>query len=323
VTFQSPYVLIALVAVPLLVFLAVVRERRRRASGERFGNPDLLPNVVEPPTSWRRHLPIAVLLVALAAMIVGVARPHATVSVPREEATVMLAIDTSRSMGARDVNPSRLGAAQNAAYSFLAKLPAKYRFGIVSFASRAVVGLPPTTDRALARQALGTLRPGEGTALGDAVVLSVKTGRSQRTSDGVVPPLAVLMISDGAQESGRTSPAAAAQVARAAHAPVYTVLVGTDQGTVRAPVPGAGGLQAIISVPPKPAILQTLAHQTGGQYFTATTDSRLRDVYERLGSRLGNRKESRELTDAFAGGSGLLMLVGAGLSLFWFRRVLP
>jgi len=321
VTFDAPYALIALAAVPLLVVLYAVRERRRRAEGARFGNPALLPNVVEPPPPWRRHLPLAILLAALAAMIVGVARPHATVSVPREEATVMLVIDTSRSMGARDVNPTRLGAAQLAAGAFLRKLPPKFRLGIVSFASRAVVALPPTTDRRLARDALGTLRPGEGTALGDAVALAVKTGRQQRTSDGVVPPVAVLMISDGAQESGRTTPDAAARIARTAHTAVYTILLGTDRGTVRARLPG--GFEAIINVPPSPQTLQTLARKTGGQFFTAATDARLREVYERLGSRLGRRSESRELTDAFAGGSGMLVLVGAGLSLLWFRRVLP
>lgn len=320
-TFEAPYALIALAAVPVLAALALVHERRRRASAARFGNPALLPNVVEPPPAWRRYLPPAVLLAALAAMIVGVARPHATVSVPREEATVILAIDTSRSMGARDVAPTRLGAAQRAADAFLAKLPPKYRLGIVSFATRAVVALPPTTDRRLARDALGSLRPGEGTALGDAVALAVKTGRQQRSSDGVVPPLAVLMISDGAQESGRTTPEAAARLARAAHTAVYSILLGTDRGTVRAQVPG--GLEAIISVPPRPGILQTLARQTGGQFFTAPNDVRLRAVYERLGSRLGRRRESRELTDAFAGGSGMLMLLGSGLSLLWFRRVLP
>jgi Ca-activated chloride channel family protein len=320
-TFSAPYVLIALVAVPILVALAIVRERRRRAAGARFGSLALLPNLVERPPSWRRQLPLAILLVALTAMIVGVARPHATVSVPREEATVMLAIDTSRSMGATDVPPSRLGAAQHAAEAFLAKLPTRFRVGIVSFASRAVLALPPTTDRRLAVESLGALHPGEGTALGDAVSLAVRTGKSQRTSDGVVPPLAVLVISDGAQDGGRTTPDQAARLARAAHAPVYTVVLGTDAGKVTAPLPG--GYQAILSVPPRPATLQSLARATGGQFFTAPTDVRLRDVYQRLGSRLGHREQSRELTDAFAGGSGLLVLIGAGLSMLWFRRVLP
>jgi Ca-activated chloride channel family protein len=321
VSFASPYALVALVAVPGLAALYVLRERRRRDSAGRFGNPALLPNVLEATPGWRRHLPLAVLLVALTAMIVGVARPHATISVPREEATVIVAIDTSRSMGATDVQPSRLGAAQRAAAAFLAKVPARFRVGVVSFASRAVVALPPTTDRALAHQALGTLRPGEGTALGDAVALAVALGRQERTTDGVVPPTALLMISDGAQEGGRVSPDQAAALARKAHVPIYTVVVGTDQGSVQAPLPG--GFRAIISVPPKPDTLKALAQATGGRFFTATTDVGLRQVYERLGSRLGHRKESREMTDAFAGGSAALLLVGGGLSLLWFRRVVP
>jgi Ca-activated chloride channel family protein len=319
VSFHSPFVLVALAVIPLIVALYIYRERNRTSFAARFGNPALLPNVVDRAPGRRRHLPLAVLLAALAAMIVGVARPHATVTVKREEATVVLAMDVSRSMTAPDVTPTRLEAARAAASAFLGKVPTKFRVGVVSFASRAVLAVPPTDDRSLVEAGLRALRPGEGTALGDAVALATQVGRRQRSSDGVVPPTAVLLISDGARMGGRTAPIVAARRARALHVPVYTVLVGTPNGVVERPLPG--GLREIIRVPPSPATLRQVAKTSGGEFFTATTDTRLKEVYEQLGSRLGHRKRDREITDVFAGGSAALLLAGAALSALWFRRV--
>ena len=222
-------------------------------------------------------------------------------------------------MKAKDVRPTRLDAARAAAVAFLRKVPKKFRVGVVSFGTHAVLASPPTDDRALAETALGTLRPGEGTALGDAVALAARVGSRQRASDGTVPPTAVLLISDGAQQGGRVTPEVAARRAKAAHVPVYTILVGTDGGTVTEKL--TGGFTERLRVPPKPATLQMLARTTGGQYFTATTDARLRQVYERLGSRLGHTRQSREVTDLFAGGSAMLLVLGGSLSMLWFRRV--
>jgi Ca-activated chloride channel family protein len=317
-TFQWPEALAALAVVPLLAGLYVVHERRRARAGARFGNPALLPNVVDRRPGLLRHVPLAVLLVALAAMIVGVARPHATVTVRREEATVVLAIDVSRSMGAKDVRPSRLGAARAAAKAFLAKVPEKFQVALVSFGSRAVVVVAPTEDRSLVADGLDSLRPGEGTALGDAVAISARLGHKPGTREGDQPPSAVLLISDGAQMGGRVPPGRAVRLARSNHVPVYTVLVGTEGGVVEAKI--AGGFTATIRVPPNPDTLRAVAKESGGQFFTATSDRRLREVYERLGSRLGHRKKSRELTDVFAGGSAALLLAGGALSALWFRR---
>jgi Ca-activated chloride channel family protein len=166
---------------------------------------------------------------------------------------------------------------------------------------------------------LRSLRPGEGTALGDAVSLGVQLGRRQRAKDGTVPPTAILVISDGANMSGRTTPDAAAQQARSSHIPVYAIVVGTENGVVTVPL--TGGYRAQIRVPPSPDTLRRLTRATGGQFFTATNDDRLKQVYEKLGSRLGQRKQSREITDFFAGGSAALLLVGGAMSALWFRRV--
>jgi Ca-activated chloride channel family protein len=319
VTFTWPIALLALLAVPLLVGLYVAEERRRRDSAARFGNPALLPNVVDRAPGRLRHMPLAVLLVALAAMIVGVARPRANVSVRREEATVIVAMDVSRSMAATDVSPTRLDAARSAAKAFVAQIPHKFRVGVVSFGTRAVVGVPPTLDRSLVDASLDTLHPGDGTAIGDGVALSVDLGQQARTSDGTLPPRAVVLISDGAREGGRISPDAAAALARARHVPVYAVLVGTENGVVHQRL--TGGYQQIIRVPASPGTLQRVAKVSGGQFYAAPDLDRLRQVYGDLGSRLGTRTESREITDWFAAGAAALLLVGGALSAFLFKRV--
>jgi Ca-activated chloride channel family protein len=318
-SFQSPLALIGLVLVPVLVGLYVVRERRRQGYASRFTATALLPNLVDVAPGWRRHLPVALFLVALAAMIVGVARPHASVSVQREEATLLIAIDSSLSMSAQDVRPSRLAAAQSAAQAFVDGMPKKFRVGVIGFAGRAYVAVPPTQDRELVHNALKALKPGQGTALGDAIALGTRLARAERTSDGRIPPTAMLVISDGAQKSGSTTPDAAAAQAKSLHIPVYTVVIGTQDGVVNVPV--AGGYQAQLRVPPSPDTLRTVAGVTGGQFFTAPDATRLRQIYRKLGSRLGHRRVKREVSDLFAGGSAALMLLGGALSALWFRRV--
>jgi Ca-activated chloride channel homolog len=321
VSFMWPIVLLGLVALPLLVLLYALAERRRRRSQAAFGNPALLANVVDRTPGKIRYLPLVVLLVGLATMIVGVARPHATVSIPREEATVILAMDSSRSMKAEDIQPNRLDAARAAAKAFLLEVPEKFRVGVVSFATRAAVGVAPTEDRALAHAALDNLVPGEGTAIGDAVALGIRVGNRQTTEDGAIPPRAILLTSDGVQDGGLVQPAEAARRARTRGIPVYTVLVGTENGVVTETL--TGGFTRQIRVPARPETLQQLAAETGGLFFTALDDERLRQVYETLGSRLGEREELREVTDYFAGGAALLLLLGGALSAFLFRRVVP
>jgi Ca-activated chloride channel family protein len=318
-TFSRPLALIALALIPVVIGLYYARERRQLRFAARWSNTALLPNVIDRSPGKLRYFPLAILLVALAAMIVGVARPHAVVSVPREEATVVLAVDVSRSMKADDVEPTRLEAAKAAAKAFVEKVPRKFRIGVVSFASRANAALPPTEDRTLVDAALNNLKPGEGTALGDAIALSAELGRDQLTEDGKRPPKAVLLISDGAPDGGSVQPQAAAKKAKSLNVPIYTVLVGTENGVVEEELPG--GLRQRIQVPPDPDVLRQVAQASGGEFFTATDDEGLKQVYEDLGSRLGHRDKSREVTDVFAGGSAALLLAGGLLSAFWFRRV--
>lgn len=317
-SFEWPIALLALAALPLLVAVYLWYERRRVASQARFGNPDLLPNVIDREPGRLRYLPLGVLLVGLGMMIFGVARPHAIVTVPREEATVVLAMDVSRSMKAKDVQPTRLDAARGAAKAFLADVPEEYRVGVVSFATRAAAGVPPTSDRALVNAALDSLQPGEGTAIGDAVALAAELGeRDKEIADAV--PRSILLISDGTQDGGLVQPAAAIQEARKRNVPVYTVLVGTPEGVVEEQLPG--GFRRVIQVPPSPQTLEQIAAGTGGEYFAAVDAEQLRAVYEQLGSRLGKMEEQREITDVFSGAAAAFLLVGGVLSAFLFRRV--
>jgi Ca-activated chloride channel homolog len=317
-SFSWPLALIALAAVPVLVAVYIDRDRRRVASQAEFGNPDLLPNVVDREPGRLRYLPPLIMLVALVFLIVGVARPHATVSVPREEATIVLAMDVSRSMKATDVEPTRLDAARTAAKTFLDEVPEKFRVGVVSFATRAVVGVAPTEDRELVVTALDTLAPGEGTAIGDAVALSLRVGQPQE--EGVeAPPRAIVLLSDGARDGGRVEPAEAAQQAKQRGVPVYTVLVGTPDGVVEEQL--TGGFRRIISVPPNPETLEQVAATSGGTFFQAPDAEGLKSVYEELGSRLGTREQDREITDVFAAIAAALVLVAATISAVLFKRV--
>jgi Ca-activated chloride channel family protein len=321
VSFERPWALIALVAVPLALVAWRVLEQRRVAEGERFASAALLPALVRRAPGRLRLVPAALLLLGLCALVVGMAKPHATLTVPRRDATVVLAIDVSRSMGAQDVPPTRLFAAVSAADQFLNEIPKRYSVALVDFGSSAFLSVPPTQDRDLIRQELEQLRTGEGTAIGDAVLLSARLGRKQRSVDGVVPPTTVLVISDGARDGGRVAPLKAAREAKALGVPVSTVLVGTPTGVVTAKL--TGGYTEQIRVPASPGTLQQIARTTGGTFYRARTPQALASVYRTLATRLGHKKEDRQITDLFAAGAALLVLAGAGLSFLWFRRVVP
>jgi Ca-activated chloride channel family protein len=321
VSFGRPLMLVALAAVPVLVALWVRNERRRREGAARFASPALVPSLVDRMPGRLRLLPLGLLLLGLTALIVGAAKPHTRLTVPRRDATVVLAIDVSRSMGAQDVPPTRLYAAVSAADRFLHEIPGSYDVALVPFGSRAYVAVPPTRDRALVEQGLSELHTGEGTAIGDAVALAAQLGQRQKAVDGVVPPTSVLLISDGARDGGRTSPQTAARRARAQHVPVSTVLVGTPTGIVTAKL--VGGYTEQIRVPDSAGTLQQIARLSGGSFHRARTPQALAGVYHKLATRLGHTTEDRQVSDLFGGGAIVLLLMGGGLSAVWYRRLVP
>ena len=323
-TFSSPTALLALLLVPIAGVAYVLFERRRVREAAAFVEPALLPNVVDRVPGWRRHLPAVFLLLAVAAFLIGFARPHATISTRSEEATAIIAIDTSRSMGARDVAPTRLAAAQASARRFLEDLPDKYRVSIVAFSTLAQVVAVPTTDRQYVNQALSALRVGEATALGDALATSVDVARG--TPEGVKPPAGekpapavVLVLSDGAIDGGRIPLPEAISRAREAKIPVFTALLGTEAGVVT--VRRVGGYVERIQVPPNPTLLRRVSQQTGGKFFAAPAARDLETVYADLKSRLASTDKDEEITFAFAVAGALLLLGGSVLSALWFRRV--
>ena len=323
-SFAWPLGLLALLVVPAVIAGYIVVDRRRAGEIERFASPALYPGVVARAPGRLRHLPAAILLVALAAMLVGVARPQATISVPREEATVILALDVSRSMTAKDVPPTRLVAAQAAARRFVEQVPETFRIGVVAFADRANVVAPPTDDREVVAQALEQVSSGEGTALGEAILLSLRAARSvvpprEGGDGGEQQPASVLLISDGAQTQGEVTPAEAARRARRAGIPVFTVSLGTPAGIVERTL--VGGYTERVRVPPDPRALRLVARQSGGEFFSAPDDRRLRRVYEELGTRLGEREKRAEVTVAFAGAGLAVALIAGGVSTLLFRRL--
>ena len=325
-TFAWPTALVGLALIPVLAAVYVVGARRRRHAARRFANPALVPNLVPSSPGWRRHVAPVLALAALALLVVGVARPHVVRNVTRDDATVVLAIDTSRSMAAQDVQPSRFDAAKRAAAAFLDELPDNYSVGIVSFSTSADPVLPPTTDREAAKTALAELRLGSGTAIGNAITRSVDLALDQRPGERPRPrsggraPAAVLLLSDGAQTAGDIRPLPAAQRARRLGVPVSTVALGTGNAVVE--VPRQGGLKERVTVAPDVSTLRLVARTTGGSFSSAPDAARLQAVYRELGTRLAHDRKRVEVTSAFAAGGAVLMLIGGTLSSLWFRRVL-
>jgi Ca-activated chloride channel family protein len=226
-------------------------------------------------------------------------------------------------MTATDVAPDRMAAARAAASSFVEGLPEDFQVGVVSFSDQADVIVPPTADRDEAVTALERLEADNGTALGDAIVRSVELGVSN-LDEGEVPsegenPVIVLVLSDGANTTGDFEPLEAAQEAVDAKVPVYTVALGTEEGTIEGP-DGYGGTRTI-AVPPDPETLTQVAEMTGGRFFEAADEEALRSVYDEIGSQVGVEQEQRELTVVFTAAGAVLLLLGAALSTLWFSRL--
>jgi Ca-activated chloride channel family protein len=304
-SFASPLVLLSLAALPVLAAAYVLLRRRPGRYNARFPGVPVLAGAVAATPQWRRHLPASVAALALAALAVALARPHATVAVPVERASVMLVTDASRSMLATDVEPSRMDAARGAAEAFLDSVPEELRVGAVAFSSAPRSAVAPSHDRERVHAHLASLEADGGTATGDGLTEALRlldTGERRR------PPAAVVLLSDGETTTGR-DPVEVARRARAAGVPIYTVALGTSEGTIT----GSGG--GLLAVPPDPETMQEIAAASGGESFGVDDADQLDGVYERLGSQLATRPEKREVTAGFAAGGMALLLGAAALSL--------
>lgn len=304
ISFGAPIYLLALLAVPALIALQVASRRRGRRYAVRFTGVAAMKQAAATVPAWKRQLPAALLLAALAALALALAKPQRTVAVPIEKASIMLVTDHSRSMLAQDVEPDRMTAAKRAAGRFLDQIPSTIRVGVTTYSDVPDGTQTPTTNHELIQSTIDAQVADGGTATGDALQVALDTLQRQQ-DDGEKIPAAMVLLSDGATTIGR-DPVAVAEASGEARIPIYTVALGTRDATV--PNPGFGDP---LPVPPDPQTLQSIADASGGRAFQAQDDQQLSQIYETLGSRLGTRDEEREVTAAFAVG-GLLLLLGAG-----------
>ena len=336
---EWPGFLWGLLLVPVAVAAYLLGQRRRTRYAVRFTNLDLLANVVSRSPGWRRHVPPALYVLALTGLLLAVARPQAITLVPKEQATIMLVMDTSGSMNATDVAPSRLIAAEQAAMIFLDEVPQKFRVGVVSFAGTAQLLVRPTTDRVAVQDAVASLNADGPTAMGAAIERALEARRpttaptttTAPSTPQVVPPptttpdpskeppMVILLLSDGSNTQGRTQPLDAARHARQLNVAIFTIALGTDTGMVDIPDEQTGQLRRI-PVPPDKFTLQRVAEATGGRFFAAPSSKDLKGIYRDLGSKIGFVKQRQEVTVIFAAAALLLLVAGAGLSLIWFSR---
>lgn len=315
-TFLSPHRLVALAGVAVLALAYLALSRRRRHYAVRFTNLDLLSSLAPRRPGWRRHLSAAGVLAGLVVLVVGFAQPVRPERVPKRGATVVLVLDVSLSMGATDVSPSRIAAAQEAAGDFVAMLPPAIRLGLVVFDANARVLVPPGQDRASVIRAIENLTLGRGTGTGEAVFAALGsiegfTGDSDADDD---PAARVVLMSDGHQTTGRPLDAAG-DAAEEAGVAVWTIAYGTDHGSIL--VDGER-----TAVPSDPPAMRDLAAATGGRSFAAASAAELAGVYEDIGSTIGHTTEEREYTATLVGIALALLAAASGAGLLWSARFL-
>jgi Ca-activated chloride channel family protein len=311
---------------------------KRRKSALQFANLSLLKAAMAKQWQWRRHLPPALMLLGLGAMIAAIARPAAVVTLPSSHETVVLAIDVSGSMRAHDVEPSRLEAAQAAAREFVAEQPRSTRIGVVAFAGSAALVQPPTTNRSDILAAIQNLQLQNATAVGSGLLVSLKAifpeqtfeladsrmrsaaaGASSRPDFQPVAPgsytaAAIILLSDGQTTAG-PDPVEVARLAAARGVRVFTVGVGTEGGQI---VTGEGWSMRVRL---DEEALKAIADLTRAEYFYAGNAGDLKKVYQSLRSKLVLEKQETEITALFSALAAVAVLLSAGLSLLWFNRV--
>jgi Ca-activated chloride channel homolog len=312
-SFASPLALLCLFAVPLAVLAHVAAQRRRRNYPVRFTALSTLAAVAGEEPRWRRHLPLVLFALAVAALALSLARPERTIQVAVQRASVVLVTDVSRSMSATDVRPTRLEAARQAALNFLDEVPNELRVGLVTFSDVAQTLQTPTTDHDAVTTALDTLQPISGTATGAGLRTGLEDLKVRR-STARRPPAAMILLSDGSATDGAAADIVASQ-ARRLRVPIYTVALGTPSGTITL-------RGRTLNVPPDPEALERIADESGGQAFRAEDADQLDAVYEKLGSQIGTEPEKQEITALFAGGA-LLLLGGALVSSLMLGGRLP
>ena len=345
--FLWPEALWLLVLLPVLVGVYVWLLRRKRKSAVRYANLGMIKEAMGAGSKIRRHVPPALLFLALAALAVAMARPVAIVTLPTQKQTIVMALDASGSMRAKDVEPSRLVAMQIAAKQFVADASPKTKIGIVVFAATATLVQPPTEDREAAIAAIDRIQLQRATATGSGLIVSLATifpdagfdvstavfGRDAPRSGpigeakkdpkkdfkpaepGSYSGAVVILLTDGQRTTG-PDPIEIAKMAADRGVRVYTVGFGTTSGEVI----GFEGWSFRVRLDEE--TLKTVAQMTRGEYFYAGTAADLKKVYQTLNSRLSLEKKETEITALFSGVAALFAMLSGLLSLLWFNRIL-
>ena len=326
-SFLSPEFLWLLLALPACVALYLFLLKRKKREVLKYAGLSLLKEAVGQGLWWRRHLPPAMLLVALGAMIAAIARPAAVITLPAHHETVILALDVSGSMRATDVEPSRIEAAQAAARAFVGEQPRGTRIGVVAFAGSAALVQAPTSNRTDVLAAIGQLQLQHATAVGSGLLVSLKAIFPEFDFDvdrkpdlKPVPPgsytsAAIILLTDGQTTAG-PDPVDVARLAAERGVRVFTVGVGTDHGQILT----GEGWSMRVRLDEEP--LKTIADLTRAEYFYAGSAPDLKKIYETLRSKLVLEKKQTEITALFSAIAAATVLLSASLSLLWFNRVL-
>jgi Ca-activated chloride channel family protein len=347
-TFLWPEALWLLAIVPLLAIAYVALLARSRRSAVRYANLAMVREAMTATPAWKRHLPPALFLLAIALMIAAVARPAALVTLPSQHQTIILAMDVSGSMRATDVQPNRLAAAQAAAKAFVDDVPDDVRLGVVSFAATASVVQAPTHNREDVHAAIDRFQLQRGTALGSGILVSLSTlfpdaaaevtqllygreppsaakdrdarSKPKEREAKPVPPgsfgsAAVILLTDGQRTTGPDA-MEAAKMAADRGVRIYTVGIGTLKGEVI----GFEGWSMRVKLDED--ALKSIANVTRGEYFYAGNAAELKKIYRSLNTRLVMEKKETEVTSLFAAAAGAIALLAAMLSLLWFNRIL-
>jgi Ca-activated chloride channel homolog len=317
-SFAAPLVLLALLAIPLIVWRYARLQRRRTHAQALFVAPALGESVAPDRPGWRRHAPMVAFGVALVVMILAAARPELSSARPVSDGAVMLVDDVSGSMQATDIAPSRERAARRAGARFIAAVPSTVQVGVMEFARTPVVLQSPTSDHAAAQTALArSPRFGGGTAVGEAIQIASADLHNLPRIGGKRRPGAIVLISDGSSNVG-IDPIIAARRAAAMHIPVFTVSVGTAHGVISI---HRGARTVKAPVPVDRRQLAEIARVSRGQAFRAADASGVSAAYQRLAARLGEHVIKQEITGDFAGVAMALLLLGGAASLLWFGRL--
>ncbi len=347
ITFAWPELLWLLALLPLLIVLYIWLLRRKSRSAVRYANLGMIKEAMGVGARYRRHVPPVLFLLAIALLIVAMARPSATIILPSQKQTIVMALDASGSMRAKDVLPSRLEAAQAAAKQFVADLPAKAQVGIVTFAATATLVQTPTNDREAIYAAIDRMQLQRATATGSGLIVSLATifpdagfdvstalfGRDAPRNAPIgeakkdpkkdfkpVPPgsynsAVIILLTDGQRTTG-PDPIEIAKLAADRGVRVYTVGFGTTSGEII----GFEGWSFRVRLDEE--TLKTIATMTQGEYFHAGSAADLKKVYETLNSRLSLEKKETEVTALFSAVAALLTLLAGLLSILWFNRIL-